>query len=60
VRQLLTEAAALGVTGAAIGVVLAWAALDALKAWIPTNSFASESVIRMNVPVLLFTRRLRS
>jgi len=57
-RQLLTESLVIGAAGAAIGLLLAWKGLDLMKAWIPTNSFASESVIRMNVPVLLFSMGL--
>jgi predicted permease len=53
VRQLLTESLAIATAGALLGLLLAWKGLDFMKAWIPTNSFASESVIRMNVPVLL-------
>jgi predicted permease len=55
VRQLLTEALAIGLVGTMLGVVLAWKGLALLVAWIPTNSFAAESVIEMNLPVLLFS-----
>jgi predicted permease len=55
VRQLLTESLVIASAGAALGLAIAWKGLDLMKAWIPTNSFASESVIRMNVPVLLFS-----
>lgn len=58
VRQLLTEALVIAAAGAVLGVALAWTGLDLMKAWIPTNSFASESVIEMNVPVLLFSLAL--
>ena len=37
---------------------MAWKGLALIVAWIPTNSFASESVIEMNVPVLLFSTAL--
>ena len=58
VRQLLTEAVVIAAIGAALGVLLAWRGLDLIVAWVPTNSFAAESVIRMNVPVLLFSTGL--
>jgi putative ABC transport system permease protein len=57
-RQLFTEAVAIAVVGAVLGVALAWRGLALIVAWVPTNSFASESVIEMNVPVLLFSTAL--
>src|SRR5919109_1090728 len=38
-----------------LGVLLAWRGLSLLVATLPENSFPAESVIRMNVPVLLFS-----
>jgi predicted permease len=58
IRQLLTEAMAIAVVGATLGVLIAWKGLALIVAWIPTNSFAAESVIEMNVPVLLFSTGL--
>lgn len=58
VRQLLTESLLIGACGASLGALLAWQGLRLIKTWIPTNSFAAESVIRMNVPVLLFSASL--
>jgi predicted permease len=58
VRQLLTEAMAIAVAGAALGVLIAWKALALIVAWVPTNSFAAESVIEMNIPVLSFSTAL--
>ena len=58
VRQLLTEAVAIAAVGAALGVAIAWKGLAVIVAWVPTNSFASESVIEMNLPVLLFSTAL--
>jgi putative ABC transport system permease protein len=58
VRQLLTEAMVIAVAGTALGVLIAWKGLALMVAWIPTNSFAAESVIEMNVPVLLFSTAL--
>ncbi len=58
VQQLLTEALAIAVVGAALGVFIAWRGLGLIVAWVPTNSFAAESVIEMNVPVLVFSTAL--
>jgi len=58
VQQLLTEALAIAVVGAALGVFIAWRGLVLIVAWVPTNSFAAESVIEMNVPVLVFSTAL--
>jgi predicted permease len=58
VQQLLTEALVIAVAGATLGVLMAWRGLALIVAWLPTNSFAAESVIEMNVPVLLFSTAL--
>jgi putative ABC transport system permease protein len=58
VQQLLTEALVIAVVGASLGVLVAWKGLALIVAWIPTNSFAAESVIEMNLPVLLFSMAL--
>jgi predicted permease len=58
VRQLFTEALCLALVGAVLGVAIAWKGLDFIKAWVPTNSFAAESVIEMNIPVLIFSTAL--
>jgi predicted permease len=58
VQQLLTEAMVIACAGAVLGVLIAWRALGLIVAWVPTNSFAAESVIEMNVPVLLFSTAL--
>jgi predicted permease len=58
VRQLFTEALAIAAVGAALGLLIAWKGLALIVSWVPTNSFASESVIEMNVPVLLFSMAL--
>ena len=58
VQQLLTEALVIAVAGAALGVLIAWKGLALIVAWVPTNSFAAESVIEMNLPVLLFSTAL--
>jgi putative ABC transport system permease protein len=58
VQQLLTEALVIAVAGAALGLLIAWKGLALIVAWVPTNSFAAESVIEMNLPVLLFSTAL--
>jgi putative ABC transport system permease protein len=58
VRQLLTEAVAIAIAGTAFGVLIAWRGLALIVSWIPTNSFAAESVIEMNLPVLLVSTAL--
>jgi predicted permease len=55
IRQLLTESLGIATTGALLGVLLAWRGLSFLAARLPENSFPAESVIKMNVPVLLFS-----
>jgi predicted permease len=55
IRQLLTESLCIATTGAALGVLLAWRGLSLLAARLPENSFPAESVIKMNLPVLLFS-----
>ena len=55
IRQLLTESLGIATTGAALGVLMAWRGLSLLAARLPENSFPSESVIKMNLPVLLFS-----
>ena len=57
-RQLLTEALAIGLTGTLLGVLIAWRALALIIAWLPSSAFPAESVIEMNVPVLLFSTAL--
>ena len=58
VQQLFTESLAIAAVGATLGILIAWKGLGLLAAWLPTNSFPAESVIQMNVPVLLFTTAL--
>ena len=55
IQQLLTESLSIATTGALLGVLLAWRGLSLLVARLPENSFPAESVIKMNVPVLLFS-----
>jgi predicted permease len=58
VRQLFTESLAIAAVGATLGILLAWKSLAFLAAWLPSNSFPAESVIQMNIPVLLFSAAL--
>lgn len=54
-RRLLVESALLAAGGAALGCVLAYVGIKAVVGIIPEDSIPSEAVIRMNVPVLLFS-----
>jgi predicted permease len=54
-RQLLAEALALSLLGAAGGVVLAYRLLPVLVRWLPEYSVPHEAAIRINIPVLLFS-----
>jgi putative ABC transport system permease protein len=55
IRQLLTEALAIAMTGSAIGLFFAWRALALIVAFLPRDSFPAEAVIKINVPVVLFS-----
>ena len=55
IAQLLTESLLLSVTGAALGVGLAYASLAKIVALLPMYSFPHEAAIRVNVPVLCFS-----
>jgi predicted permease len=55
IRQLLTESLSIAVAGTLFGMLLAWKSLGLITAWLPGHTFAAESVIKMNVPVLLFS-----
>ena len=55
IRQLLTESLGIAVVGASLGVLIAWRGLSLLAARLPEHSFPAESVIKMNIPVLLFS-----
>jgi predicted permease len=58
VRQLFTESLAIALTGTALGILIAWKSLALIIAWLPSNTFPAESVIEMNLPVLLFSATL--
>lgn len=55
IRQLLTESLFLSLTGAALGVALAYASLGKIIAWLPMGAFPHEAAIKINLPVLCFS-----
>jgi predicted permease len=55
VRQLLTEALILSLTGAGLGILLAYRALSLIVAWLPQNTFPPATDISVNLPVLFFS-----
>ncbi|HEX3435847.1 MAG TPA: ABC transporter permease [Pseudacidobacterium sp.] len=55
VRQLLTESLLLALTGAALGVLLAYRGLGLMIARLPHDSFPNEADFHLNLPVLLFS-----
>jgi putative ABC transport system permease protein len=55
VRQLLTESLMLAVTGAGLGVLLAYQSLGLIVARLPENAFPNEADFHVHVMVLLFS-----
>jgi predicted permease len=55
VRQLLTEALILAITGAGLGVALAYQSLGFIVARLPEYSFPHEANFHVSIPVLLFS-----
>ena len=55
VRQLLTESLLLSLTGAALGVLLAYQVIALIVKMLPQYSFPHEAAIQINLPVLLFS-----
>lgn len=55
IRQLLTEAVLLSFTGAALGVLAAYAWVGTLSSMLPLYSFPHEAAIRVNGIVLAFS-----
>lgn len=55
ISQLLVESLILALAGALLGTLLAWIALRFIVALMPQDIIPAESVIRLNLPVLLFT-----
>ena len=54
VRQLLTESLLLSLTGAALGLLLAYKTVSVIVANLPEFSFPHEAAIQINLPVLVF------
>ena len=55
IRQLLTDSLLLAALGAGLGVLTSYGALALFKRLLPPSTFASEVVIHINLPVLLFS-----
>ena len=54
-RQLFTESFVLAAAGSMLGLVIAWRCLALILVFLPQYSFPPESLIRINVPVALFS-----
>ena len=55
IRQLLTESLLLSLTGAALGILLAYKSLAMIVSLLPQYSFPHEAAIQINLPVLGFS-----
>jgi putative ABC transport system permease protein len=55
IRQLLVESLILAFGGAALGALMAWGGLKFIVALMPQDIIPAEAVIRLNLPVLMFT-----
>jgi putative ABC transport system permease protein len=55
VRQLLTESLILALTGAVLGVLLAYQSIGFIVAHLPEQSFPNEATFHVNLPVLSFS-----
>ena len=55
IRQLLTESLLLAAIGAVLGILISYGALALIQSLLPRSAFASEVVIRINLPVLFFS-----
>ena len=55
VRQLLTESLVLSLSGAILGILLAYRAVAVIVSLLPEFSFPHEAAIRINLPVLCFS-----
>jgi len=58
VRQLLTESLALSLSGALLGVLLAYGTVPLIVKWLPQSSYPREASIAINVPVVAFSAAL--
>jgi predicted permease len=58
IRQLLTESVLLAVTGAAVGVAVAYRGVETLAAMLPHYSFPHEAAIHVSTVVLVFSAAL--
>ena len=54
-RQLLTESFAIAAVGSAFGLLIAWRGLALIVAFLPAYSFPPESMIQINIPVVVFS-----
>jgi putative ABC transport system permease protein len=54
-RQLLTESFVIAATGSALGLFIAWRSVALIVAFLPVESVPSESIIRINAPVAVFS-----
>lgn len=55
IRQLLTESLLIALTGAGLGVVLAYQSLGLVIARLPRDAFPNEANFHVHLPVLLFS-----
>jgi len=55
IRQLLTESLLLSLTGAGLGLLLAFKTVKIIVANLPEFSFPHEAAIQINLPVLIFS-----
>ncbi len=54
-RQLFTESLVIAVAGSAIGLFIAWRGMALILNFLPEYSIPQESIVRINLPVLLFS-----
>jgi len=54
VRLLLVESLVLAISGAALGVLIAWGGLKLIVAAMPPDLIPAESVVELNAPVMIF------
>jgi putative ABC transport system permease protein len=54
-RQLLTESFAIAAAGSALGLLIAWHSVALIVSFIPVDSLPPESIIKVNIPVALFS-----